>query len=372
VRVSRDRALLPVWLWLALWLGVELAGSLRVSAQTVRGAARVNTQVDPCVPIDVDHFHRVLAIELGTSIEYAPSAARQPDGTVIRIVCTDAAAVQLQLDDNLTRKSMQRIVDLPAVDVATRTRLLALSVAEFVVASWVELQLARPPLAAAGPDVSDAATEQASQLARERLPGAQLPVTPPPEEAPSIGSRWLLGVSFEPVLFSGGSGLLPQLSLHLEQRPSAHFVMSLAVSIGRGSWDVYWASAVAGEARITTSSGRLAFGYVTAFDWFELAITAGARGGVVYMAGDTERTGRYDLLADELYAPWGGPLALLTAAALIGPLRVALELEGGYVTLPAEAVIRPAGPCIAACTGTVVAELSGFWGAAGLGLGWLF
>jgi hypothetical protein len=39
-----------------------------------------------------------------------------------------------------------------------------------------------------------------------------------------------------------------------------------------------------------------------------------------------------------------------------------LELESGYVTLPAQALIA----------GSVVAELSGFWGALGLGIGWIF
>ncbi|HTU60915.1 MAG TPA: hypothetical protein VMF89_20825, partial [Polyangiales bacterium] len=95
----------------------------------------------------------------------------------------------------------------------------------------------------------------------------------------------------------------------------------------------------------------------------ELAVHAGARGGVVYMAGDARDR---MLTAVELYAPWGGPILLLTAAGLVGSFRISLELEAGYVTLPAQALIRDAG------RETVVAKLQGFWGSVGLGLGWLF
>ncbi|HET8940306.1 MAG TPA: hypothetical protein VFN67_42990 [Polyangiales bacterium] len=330
-------------------------------AQTVHGGARVNTQLDGCVPIDSEQFHRVLAIELGTSIEYAPSAAQQPDGTVVRLVCLDGA-VQLQLEDHLTRKSMQRLVELPAVDIATRSRLLALSVAEFVVASWVELRLAPPPLPAAGPAVSEEAAQHARDIAGQRLPAGAPPAEPAREPEPSAGLHWLLGVSFEPVVFSLGSGVLPQVSLHLEQRPNPHFALGLALSLGHANWRVRWPAVDAGLAQISSSSGRLTFAYLAPLGALELSVAAGARGGVVYMAGDGRGTFRSDLLADELYAPWGGPLLLLGAAGTIGSFRVGVELEAGYVTLPAQALID----------GTVVAELGGFWGALGLGLGWLF
>lgn len=329
-------------------------------AQTVHGAARVNTQLDACVPIDPEQFHRVLAIELGTSIEYAPSAAQQPDGTLVRLVCLDGA-VQLQLEDYLTRKSMQRLVELPAVDIATRSRLLALSVAEFVVASWVELHLTPSPLPAAGPALPAEAAKQARELAGQRLPAVeQQPALSEPE--PSSRLHWMLSVSFEPVVFSLGSGVLPQVSLHLEQRPAPHFALGLALSLGHANWRVRWPTTDAGLAQISSSSGRLTFAYLAPLGALELSIAAGARGGVVYMAGDGRGTGRSDLLADELYAPWGGPLLLLGAAGTIGALRVSIELEAGYVTLPAQALIE----------GTVVAELGGFWGSLGLGLGWLF
>lgn len=341
-----------------MWLGAQLLLPSGSVAQTVHGAARVTTLVDACVPIDVEQFHRVLAIELGTSIEYAPTAAQRPDGALVRVVCAFGNAVQLQLEDNLTRKSMQRVVELPAIEVGARTRLLALSVAEFVVASWVELRLAQPPLPAAGTAVDEAAVRQAAEIASARLP-ASAPPSPKPQTEVVVGSRWLISLSFEPVVFSGGSGPLPQLSLHLGQRPSEHFALGLALSLGHATWPVRWPSLDVGSALITTTTGRLTFGYIGQVGFMELSVGAGARGGVVYMAGETQSL---ELIAGELYAPWGGPLLLLTAAALVGSLRVSVELEAGYVTLPAEGLIG----------GTVVAALQGFWGALGLGIGWLF
>jgi hypothetical protein len=340
-----------------MWLAAQLGVSPCASAQTVHGAARVNTLVDACVPINVEQFHRVLAIELGTSIEYAPTAAQQPDGTLVRVVCAFGNAVQLQLEDNLTRKSMQRVVELPMIEAAARTRLLALSVAEFVVASWVELRLAQAPLPAAGPPVDEAARQQAGQVASARLPAPRVPQAT--EEAAPSSPHWLLGLSFEPMVFSGGSGLLPQLSLHLEQRPSEHFALGLALSLGYAHWRVRWPALDIGSAVLTTSSGRLTFGYVAQVGMLELSLSAGARGGVVHMAG---RTDSLVLLADEIYAPWGGPLLQLAAAGLAGSFRISVELEAGYVTLPAQALIN----------GAVVAQLQGFWGALGLGIGWLF
>jgi hypothetical protein len=236
--------------------------------------------------------------------------------------------------------------------------LLALSVAEFVVASWVELRLAQPPLPAAGLPVDERAAQQASQIATARLPATD----PPAQAQPASDSapHWLLGVSFEPVVFSGGSGLLPQLSLHLEQRPSAHFVLGMALSLGYGDWRVL----DIGSAQITSSSGRLTFGYIAQVGMLELSAHAGARGGVVYMAGRADSAVWNDqpLTALEMYAPWGGPLVLLAAAGLAGSFRISAELEAGYVTLPAQALISSA----------VVAQLQGFWGALGLGVGWLF
>lgn len=324
----------------------------RAAAQTVTGAARVTTVVDACVPIDIEQFHRVLAIELGTSIQYSAGAAKAPDAATIHVSCS-SAGITLQLSDSVTRKSMSRAVELPQVEVAARTRLLALTVAEFVVASWVELQLAKPPIEPVGPPVPPEMSREASQVASRHLPEAE----PTPSEP--TGVRWLVGASAEPILFSSGGGLMPQLSLHTEMRPGGALAVGLSFGVAHGEWDLASAGIATASAQLTASSGRLSLAYVTPLGPLELLFGAGARLGLVHMAG---RTNRLNLVAVELYAPWGGPILQLSAAWDLGHLRLGLELEAGYVSLPVQALIGD----------NVVAELGGAFGSLGLRLGWLF
>ncbi|HEX4351702.1 MAG TPA: hypothetical protein VHZ95_02285, partial [Polyangiales bacterium] len=123
-----------------------MAAALPLHAEAQTGSARVTTRVDPCVPIDRDSFDRVLAIELGTSIDYGGDSGGDSDVTTVSLSCT-AEGIELQVEDAVTRKSMRRVIDLTPVEASARSRLLALTVAEFVVASWVELRLpARAPL----------------------------------------------------------------------------------------------------------------------------------------------------------------------------------------------------------------------------------
>lgn len=351
VRVGRDehvaRHRVLLCLGACTWL-IALLLPLGAAAQTVTGAARVTTMVDACVPIDIEQFHRLLAIELGTSIQYSPDAAQAPDGATVRVSC-GANAIDLSLSDSVTRKSMTRSVELPQVEIAARTRLLALTVAEFVVASWVELQLAQPPIEPVGPRVAPEVTQRATQAARQRLP-----VAPPA----AVEVRWLLGASGDLLLFSGG--LLPQLSLHAELRPLPALSVGVAFGVAHGSWDARWPSVSVGKAQLTSSSGRAGLAYVTGLGPVELQLGAGARLGLVHMAGWSSQIG---VVAVELYAPWGGPVLQASASLHFLGFRAGVELEGGYVTLPVQALINKAA---------VVAELRGLFGGVSLRLGWLF
>jgi hypothetical protein len=334
-----------------------------VAAQTVTGAARVITSLDACVPVEIEQFQRVLAIELGTSIEFSRYAAQEPDGTVVRISCR-GRDIELQLKDNLTRKSMTRRVELPQGAVAARTRLLALAVAEFVVASWVELQLARPALEAVGPPVPPAAAEEARAVARARLPApapaavASAPLAPL-RRAPAYSMLWLLGASVEGVAFVRSGGLLGQLSVHGEQRPSEHLALSLSVGVARGAWTVRWSSAAEAIAHIQSTSVRLSLGYVSTIGAIDVLAAAAVRFGLVHMAGESRH---YELRAVELNAPWGGPAVHFAGAYRLDHLRLGLALEVGYVTLPVQALIG----------NSIVADFSGAWAQLGLTAAWLF
>ena len=66
---------------------------------------------------------------------------------MIWLTCV-ASGVRLYLQDNLTGKSMVRVVAPGGITEHSQSRLLALAVAEFVAASWTELRVQRPRAAA--------------------------------------------------------------------------------------------------------------------------------------------------------------------------------------------------------------------------------
>lgn len=333
----------------ALVLGAGIS-PLSAAAQSVTGAARVTTYVDACVPIELETFHRVLAIELGTSIEYSPDAAQSSDGTLVRVGC-NASGIELSLIDDVTHKAMQRSVELPPVAPAARARLLALAVAEFVVASWVELRLAEPPpITPVGPPTPPSAAAAAQKIAAKKLP-------PPSAAADEYSAVWQLGLSFDAIAFTRGTDFIPQLSLRLDERPLRYLALGLVLSVGHTEWGV----PTIGAAPLTTTTGRAAISYVGRLGDFDVLIGACARFGIVHMAG---RTSLSNYRGFEFFAPWGGPGLQLSAAYRAGAhARVFFELEGGYVTLPAQAVVQSGG---------VVAELGGLYGGAAVGFGWSF
>ena len=267
-------------------------------------------------------------------------------------VSCSLAGIELQLSDSVTRKSMSRAVELPQVEVAARTRMLALTVAEFVVASWVELQLDQPPIEPVGPRAPDEVTKQASQVATRRLPARRA-------EGEPEGVGFFVGASAEPVWFSSGGGPMPQVSLQGELRPIGSLAIGMAFSVAHGEWDVRWPAAL-GAARLTSTSARLSLAYIAPLGPLELLVGGGGRMGIVHMAGATNRL---DLLSQELYLPWGGVVAQLSAAVRVDALRLGLELETGYVTLPMQATLQD---------GPVLLELAGLFGSLGLRLGWVF
>jgi hypothetical protein len=356
-----------VWRSLGIWLGLLLVLPRVVVAQTVVGAPRVTTSVDACVPIARAQFQRVLAIELGTSIEFAPGAAQDSDGTAVQLRCEGPSGITLELHDALTHKFMRRSLELPAVDEATRTRLLALEVAEFVVASWVELQLMKRPEIAAG--TTPAPTEsakQASRVVQARL--SHEPVAPPQETAErSVESheirdgRWMLGASVEAQMFSLGGGGLGQLSVHVINRPTPHVELGLVGSLATGSWPLpQFPTTVTARVGLTSTSGKLKLNYIAPLgDVVELGVGAGVRFGLVHIAGESNAA---VLRAREFYAPWGGPTLQLSTCAHWEHLRVGLELEVGYVTLTAQGFVQ----------NTDIVQIEGVWGSAGAFAGWLF
>ncbi|HEY2733641.1 MAG TPA: hypothetical protein VGI70_06630, partial [Polyangiales bacterium] len=306
------------------------------------------------VPIDRDSFHRVLAIELGTSIDYGADQASGPDVTTVWLSCSEEG-IELRVEDGVTRKSMRRVIDLTPVEASARSRLLALTVAEFVVASWVELRLPAPaPIEPAGPPPNVESQQAVKQIVRERLP-------PPPVAADSgWHTTWQLQASAAISFFSSLDRPVPAGELRLLQRPTSHFAFEIGLQIGHSQDRAHFLDQTIGSVRFTTTSALVAARYVATFETVDLSAGIGARVGLAHMAG---RSDRDTITAKSFYAPYGGPLVLGSLAYhLTQHLRLVFDLEAGLVTQPARASLN----------GSSVFQLNGAWGAGSLGLAWLF
>jgi len=159
-------------------------------------------EVDPCVPIDIPSFERQLAIEL----EAAPQAsdlARAEASARVALGCS-GEQIAVHVSDSRARRTWRRRIDLRGVDARTHTRLLALSVAELLLASWLELRIdaetrskrrerasSRSPSHAhkertRAPAQSDAGPVRGSPARGPEVPSAEsIPASPPGERASS-------------------------------------------------------------------------------------------------------------------------------------------------------------------------------------------
>jgi hypothetical protein len=326
-----------------------------------QGAARspaISTRVDPCVPVDLEQFHRVLAIELGTSIEYSADANARHGPTTVWLSCTNEG-IELHLEDALTRKSMRRVVELARVPQASRSRLLALAVAEFVVASWIELHLNETPaLRRVGPPVSGSA-----QLAASRIAQAHMPQGTDTERV----FDWRLSLGFQLQAFLNAPyPLVPGVDVQLVQRPTRAAVLGLAVQFGHRDLGARNDGQTFGDIRLTTASALLSASYSARIADLELSAGLGGRVGLLQMAG---RTGQVGIKAWSFYDIWGGP-ALVLGAAYRADSRLSLvaEFEGGLVLRPVHVLFHD----VEQSSQRVLLRIDRGWVSVLLGVGWSF
>jgi hypothetical protein len=96
-----------------------------------------------------DVVSRILTVELGATVtSVAPGEssdpAQKPDTTQVSLSCEDGT-IRMVVRDPLTGKTLERHIDLRSERSSARPRLLGLSAAELVAASWIELDSAAPP-----------------------------------------------------------------------------------------------------------------------------------------------------------------------------------------------------------------------------------
>jgi hypothetical protein len=317
-------------------------------AQADARAPSVSTRVDPCVPVELTQFHRVLAIELGTSIDYSADSSRKGGLTTVWLSCRPDG-IELHLEDGVTRKSMTRVVDVARIEAASRSRLLALAVAEFVVASWVELRLPTPAALEPVPPLA----ARHVQHAISRYVGG-VPSTFALRSAP----EWRLGLGFDAIGFVSAGYPVPGASLQLLQRALWPLEFSLGVQVAHRDVRAVWNERELGDIRLTLLSALLSLRYTAELGAFDLSVGAGGRVGVANMVGHTSVQGIH---ASAFFGRFGGPaLVFGVAYHASAQLRLVLEAEAGLVLQPV----------LAKMSDTVLLRLDQGWLGGSLGLAW--
>ena len=288
--------------------------------------------VPRCVKAPVGDLQRIVSAELGIDVaaqlEDDTAPPREPAGlarppsmdesnvTRVSIACT-GPWVRLEVLDPVSGKTLVRHLDLAANDASTRTRMLGISTAELVAASWIELT-GRP---AARPHIVEA---KASASARDvAISAAQKAFTPPSFyrlEAVASGQRT---GSADLLTLGGGLGAS---FVHRGWQ-----VIGADLLVESGSQDV-----ALGTIRTLLASGSVSVRIRQRLGWLAVEGGLGARAGLAYMQGvPAEIAPRPEASAATF--PWWGPMIMLRLEAPVAE-RVAfvVGLEAGRVIYAAD------------------------------------
>jgi hypothetical protein len=322
---------------------VSLFAVFAVFASTARAepAPAVNPNRFPvlivvpnCVKAPAPDLQRIVSAELGIEVATQldddtsparettarvprpPSASDDPNVTRVTIACT-GQWWRLEVLDPVSGKTLVRHLDLSAHDPSTRTRMLGLSAAELVAASWIELTTrpsARPHIveAKASPSARDAAVHAAQKVLA--LPSFY--------RLEAVAAAQRTG-SADLLTLGGGAGAS---WVHNGWR-----VIGADVLVESGSEDVSL-----GTIRTLLASGSASLRIRQRLGWIAIEGGLGARGGLAFMQGEAaEITPRPAATAATL--PWWGPMIMLRAEAAIAE-RVAfvVGLEAGRVMYAAD------------------------------------
>lgn len=326
------------------WLLVAalLAQAAPLHAQDPQRTYGVATRVDACVPIDRTRFDNLLAIELGEAV-----VPREAAGAVATIALSCAnGEIEVRLEDRVTRKSMIRRVEIQGIEASARTRLMALTVAEFVLASWLEVRLFREEqLPPAGPAPPPALERRAAAAVDARLGTGQ------PR----------LGAALETVAFPSAFQLIPCFGLRFSYVTAASLAFRAGLQLGHGMVDGDLAGRPV-DVRATLASLLATVLYTAPLGPFEIEAGVGARIGFVSLEGRQSRDPALESARD--FAPWGGPLATVSFGYPIADhAMLSVAFEAGYIAARTRAV-GPDGM-------SVVAELKDMWTGAALAFDWL-
>jgi hypothetical protein len=293
----------------------------------------VALRVDECPQVRASDVSRIVELELGQPLASWDAAESGPL-TRATVHCSEELA-ELSVIDPFTGKSLTRQIALPAIAIASRTRLLGLAVSELVAASWVELEAnPEPQVPPSGPPPPQELREEAKAASARR--------SPPP--------RTRLEVAAEARAGSSGLGLGGAVGVSHDAAPWLGWTVRLTAHHGSAA----------------SSLGRIDVDDLTALlaAWLALGVRdlslhggLGARAGPVWLTG-VPATGSGSV-AGAVVGAWAGP-ALVLGARYSPSSVVSIDLgaETGWVVSPVSGRVA----------GVRAVSVEGPWAALSLGV----
>ena len=263
-------------------VGFMVSATTGPSAQADARHPPVVVELEQCDEPLAAEVRRIVEVELRTAVAHATDARE----AMTRVVATcRESEVDLSLADAATAKRLERTVALAAAAPTARARLIALAVAELVVASGQEI---------------------------ENRPEAKEQVLPPPPPPPQPATRGAEGARVAPVsamaeaigvarafpvsgLWLLGAGARGFLTL---SRP---FTLLLEATAEWGK-----ASRATGQVAARAMGGALGLGWGVERRWAFLMPWAGARAGVADLRGEPSPDSP-TTSGETQSGPWLGP-----------------------------------------------------------------
>lgn len=343
----------------AVAVAAALSLAPRISAAQRAMPARVRVESTPCAtgPFDLRAWTPLLRNELETDgVESVDVGAQPPEGeaplAVIHVElarCDDGSTeAAVTVDDELTHKTVRRVVALDDIPAEGRGRALALAIAELLRASWIELTLddAQRPQTPAPAPIRRAMLLRVRALP-ERAPEPATRPARPATSATRTAPMWL-GAVADLRTFPGQGGALLGARALFSWSPWTSVPVRLRADVGGAAGT---ALAARGEVDLSLASVGLGVMVGGGNERVDLAVGARIEGGWAWASGTPANASSVgDHGSDAVL------LATVTSAlrvALTGRWSASVDVSAGqtlrYVTVSAgdERVAGVRGPVLA-------------------------
>ncbi|MEZ0312933.1 MAG: hypothetical protein ACAI38_14250 [Myxococcota bacterium] len=316
-------------------------------AQLVVGQPQLELRIDSCADVNVAEVGRVVSVELRAAIVAGSAAGdtttqvsvgcrgpfyqvrvNEPESQEVVVdTVVQRGYLELRVDDPITGKTLQRLIDVKNEPDAARSRLIGIAIGELVRASWIEL-LANP-----SPRVKPVEKTTTPSLQRAVVERARPSLST--SIAPECGATFY-GAATGQTMWGCGLGMRASAAL---------WHLSAEADVGAGERDV-----AMGRIDTTVASGFAAGGAHLTLGPTVLAAELGGRIGFMSIAGDAAPL--LPVVGGGLRGAWGGPAARLSVdVVLTSWLGVRTSAEVGY------AVLGPRGTAL----DEVVTDSQGLW-----------